>query len=668
MRKFSWCLISVILIAQVSKAQTRFIVKFKDKGNNPFSLSNPIAYLSQRAIDRRTRYSITIDSADLPVTPSYVDSVRLAGAVTILNVSKWLNSVSIQTTDAAAISKINSFPFVQSASAIASRPILINQGLHNKFNSAIQSAKCILTKNSFNNSHPNKTFNITSDFFNYGASYNQVHIHNGEFLHNIGLRGQSMIIGMLDAGFNNYLTVKAFDSVRANGQILGIYDFVAHDNSVNEDAAHGMECFSTMAANIPGQFVGTAPKANFYLFRTEDVSSEYPIEEHNWVCGAEKIDSAGGNVISSSLGYNTFDPPLTNLSHTYADMNGHTTMIAIGAGIAAKKGILVVNAAGNEGTNSWHYIITPADGDSVLAVGAVTTSGAVAGFSSYGPSSGGQIKPDVASVGVNTVIESPFNTVSSGSGTSFACPNLAGLATCLWQGFQEFNNMKIVSALRQSGSIASAPDDRIGYGIPDVKKAVMSLLKDYASSSLSVSNCIATLKWTSKDVSSMEYVIERLIPGQPSFIKIAERSGSGSIFSNHSYQYADTLTNVPAGMVSYRILQIIDTAAASVTSGYIDTASVNLTISCTGANEILVIPNPVLQNFTLKVSTLISMPDMTIRVFNTSGQLITSLKRTKPEGVAFFDVPLPPSIAKGKYYVNVYTGTKLFATKEFIKL
>src|SRR5947209_2618824 len=166
----------------------------------------------------------------------------------------------------------------------------------------------------------------TESFYNYGQSFDQVHIHNGEFLHDIGLRGQSMIIGMLDAGYQNYTSLHAFDSAIANGQVLGVYDFVDHDNSVVEDNAHGMECFSIIASDIPGQFIGTAPKADFYLFRTEDVNSEYPIEEHNWVCGAERIDSSGGDVITSSLGYNTFDNPAFN--HTYADLNGHTTISA----------------------------------------------------------------------------------------------------------------------------------------------------------------------------------------------------------------------------------------------------------------------------------------------------------------------------------------------------
>lgn len=661
MKKFLACVVTVSLFF-AAKAQTpsRYIVQFKNKGSNPYSLTNPLAYLSQRAIDRRTKYSIPLDSTDLPVTPQYIDSIRLAGAVLILNTSKWLNSVSIKTTDAAALAKISGFPFVQSVSAIALR-VNNESTLIDKF--SMERNQQPLTQQ--------RESNITSDFYNYGASDGQVRIHNGAFLHNIGLRGQTMILGMLDAGFNNYLTVHAFDSVRANGQILGIYDFVAKDSSVNEDFAHGMECFSTIAANIPGQFVGTAPKASFYLFRTEDASSEYPIEEHNWVCGAERVDSAGGDVISSSLGYNTFDPPLTGASHTYADMNGNTTMAAIGADLAAKKGILVVNAAGNEGANSWHYIVTPADGDSVLAVGAVNTSGDVANFSSYGPSSDGQIKPDVASVGVAAVVQFPNNTIGTSNGTSFACPNMAGLATCLWQGFPEFNNMKIIDALHQSGSKASSPNDRVGYGIPDMKKAVMILLKEFSTANASVTNCTSMLQWTSKDVSGMKYEIERMLPGQTSFLKVGEQNGSGSIFATRSsYQFKDVLSGVDAGIITYRIRQIIDTSAAGLTADYIDTVTVNLQSACINASliDVALLPNPAKNNLTVRVTTPSSSSNIVIKIFSSTGQLVQTLNKSKLAGTAFFDNISLIRFTSGKYYISVYDGDKRIATKELIKL
>ncbi len=651
-----------IFIFFISHAQfSRYIIKFRDKGTNPYSLSNPAAFLSQRALDRRTRYSIPLDSTDLPVTPRYIDSVRLAGAVTILNASKWLNSVTIQTSDTAALTKINTFRFVLATAPIAARIASGNNS--NKF----QSERTIQA------GATDKTEGI-NDYYNYGLSFPQIHIHNGEFLHDIGLRGDSMIIGMLDAGFYNYTGLHAFDSVNNNGQVLGVFDFVAHDGSVVEDDAHGMECFSTMAANLPGSFVGTAPKADFYLFRTEDASSEYPVEEHNWVCGAERVDSSGGDVISSSLGYNQFDNSI--FDHTYADMNGKTTMAAIGATMAARKGILVLNAAGNEGNNAWHYIVTPADADSILTVGAVNTSGIVASFSSYGPSSDGRIKPDVASVGQNAVVESPGNYPGNNNGTSFACPNMAGLTTCLWEGFKEFNNIRIIHALQQAGSIANAPDNHIGYGIPDVKKALLNLIKDYSTSSATISNCTTILNWTSKDFSNMKYEIERQLPGQGSFTKIGELFGTGASFSKHSYAYNDTLVNVQAGNALYRIREIIDTSAAGFMADYIDTATVTISAACitTGINEpansnftILVTPNPVESNVNLTITTPDFIRSLDIRIINAIGQEVYNKHTSKQPGI--ISIPIDISrLAKNKYFLSVYKNGKLLGTKEVLKL
>lgn len=663
MKNFFLLFFNLVVFANIASTQNRHIVKFKNKGTSPFSLGTPSAYLSSRSIDRRTRYGIAVDSTDLPVTPRYIDSLRSVSNVTVLNVSKWLNQVTIQTTDAAALAQINAFTFVQSAMPIASQA-----------GSGTISGKLSIKEATQNTAAINEVASIAADFYNYGASYGQVHIHNGEFLHNIGLRGQGMIIGMLDAGYLNYLTVKAFDSARANGQILDTYDFVAGETSVNEDHPHGMQCFSTIAANIPGEFVGTAPKSNFYLFRTEDAATEYPIEEHNWVCGAERVDSAGGDLISSSLGYTTFDD--ARYDHNYADMNGNTTIGAIGADMAAKKGLLVLNAAGNSGNDGWKFISTPADADSILAVGAVNTSGVVGSFSSYGPSSDGQVKPDVAAVGVNAVVQHPNNTIVTGNGTSFACPNMAGITSCLWQGFQEFNNMRIINALRQAGSIASAPNDRIGYGIPDVKKALVQLTKEFSVASGSASSCKTVINWTSKDMSAMKYEIERKAPGETTYIKIGDRSGSGSVFGNRNHSFSDTLINVAAGNISYRIRQVFDTAAATFTADYIDTVSVALSASCvlTGINpnptyqkDVVLAPNPSNGYFEIKFSSTAAIPFLQIRVTDAIGKVVLQMNSSKPAGASSIPVQIG-KMAKGKYIVTVYTKNGVIATKELIKL
>jgi subtilisin family serine protease len=273
----------------------------------------------------------------------------------------------------------------------------------------------------------------------------------------------------LDSGFFHYKILPAFDSVNITGRVIDTYDFVTNESSVNEDNYHGMMCFSIMAGNVPGSLVGSSPDAQFLLYRSEDVNSESPVEEQYWIAAAERADSAGADIISTSLGYNTFDNPA--FDYTYADMNGHTSMIAKAATMAARKGLIILAAAGNEGDDPWHYLTTPADADSIITVGAVDASGIVASFSSYGPSVDGRIKPDAVSMGEQTAVSSTTGPIQAGNGTSFATPNLAGLVACLWQAFPEFTNMQIIEAVKKSCSIYNHPDNRIGYGIPDFKKA-----------------------------------------------------------------------------------------------------------------------------------------------------------------------------------------------------
>jgi subtilisin family serine protease len=220
--------------------------------------------------------------------------------------------------------------------------------------------------------------------------------------------------------------------------------------------------------------VGTAPAASYWLFRTEDVGSEYPVEEHFWAVGAERADSLGADMISSSLGYYDFDQ--ASFDYRYAQLDGNTTMVTRAADMAAKKGLIVCNSAGNSGTGAWKYIGAPADGDSVLAVGAVDVNGTVAPFSSFGPSADGQVKPDVASVGLRTFLVTPGGLAAQGNGTSYSNPNIAGLLACLWQAFPEFGNMDLIDALRRSASRFANPDDRVGYGIPNLRRAYEDLL------------------------------------------------------------------------------------------------------------------------------------------------------------------------------------------------
>lgn len=468
MKKFYFLIICFAFFSVNSYSQySKYIIQLKDKKGTPHSLNKPATFLSSKAVDRRTRYNINIDSTDLPVSTAYIDSIRQVPNVSIHNISKWLNQVCIITTDAVALAKINSFSFVKKTEAIAARVNQENPApISKKFDSY----------NPINAGPVPIISSITGtqqqDFYDYGNNAGQIKIHEGEYLHNKGLHGEGMTIAVFDAGFLSFKTNIALDSMRLNNQILGEWDFVQNEASTNEDHPHGFWCLSVIAANRPGLMVGTAPKAKFWLLRTEDAATEYPIEEQNWAVAAEFADSVGVDVITSSLGYSDFNDPIFN--HSYAQRNGNTAISTIAADLAAKKGILVTNSAGNSGrnTNDLKYTICPADGDSVLCVGATDVNGAIASFSSWGPNGAGKTKPNVVSVGANAVVASTTTgNPAFLSGTSFSNPNICGLVTCLWQAFPDFNNMEIIDALQKSSHKYNSPDDRFGYGIPNMRKA-----------------------------------------------------------------------------------------------------------------------------------------------------------------------------------------------------
>ena len=642
---------------------SRYIVRLKHKGGSTFSLSNPGAYLSTRALDRRSRYGISIDSLDLPVSPPLLSQIRSIPNLTVLNVSKWLNAVCIQTTDPGVINTLTALPFVRSVDGLAARiqQPAGKQKFETESDTTIESSP----------------LRVNSDYFNYGTgSLNEIRLHKGEFLHNIGLRGQGMQIAVLDGGFLNYTSLKAFDSINANGQVLSTWDFVGGNSSVSEDHPHGMQCLSTMAANIPGQFIGKAPKASFHLFRTEDVASEYPIEEFNWVCGAERADSTGADLVSSSVGYYDFDNSIFNYS--YAQMDGNTSLSSIGGDIGARKGLLIVNSAGNEGGNAWKYIITPADADSVLCVGAVNVSGTVGGFSSYGPSADGQIKPDVASVGVSAMIQGTGNTVVTGSGTSFAAPNMAGLTACLWQGFPEYPNMRIIQTLRESADRFANPDDRTGYGIPNLKVAFGNLLTSFATSSATVTNCHVTLQWTSKDIAAMRYEIERKAPGELNYTKIGDVAAKpGTVLSNQSYQFLHTLSTVSAGTIQFRVRQIIDTTSTNITAIYIDTTSLILSSPCfaTGLNSdpveplnVYVVPNPsVHSTANLVMQTAQPIGRIQIELMSVDGKRIEHLSYDKKKGTELLPLPVQ-KLPAGQYIIRISNNLRILRTINWIHL
>jgi hypothetical protein len=353
----------------------KYWVQFTDKDDTPFSVLQPQEFLSPRAIDRRRKQGISIDFNDLPVTPKYVNTIKSLGGEVYLT-SKWFNAVTVYIKDESMLQKIKTLPFVRKVEATG------------RYKKPRPMRKKKNRDRNYNYPQINKY---------YGYGWNQISMLNGHLLHDIGYRGDGMLIAVLDGGFVNLDISPFFDSLRINHRLLKSRDFVDNDQWAYEASNHGFNVASTITSNLPGLLVGTSPDATMICLRTEEVGSELRIEEDNWVAAAEFADSIGADVINSSLGYTSFNKDYMNYS--YQDMNGNKARISQGADIAASKGILVVNAAGNEGNGIWRYIGAPADADSVMTVGGVDRRGVKANFSSFGPTRDGRIKPNVSARG-----------------------------------------------------------------------------------------------------------------------------------------------------------------------------------------------------------------------------------------------------------------------------
>ena len=425
-------------------------VYFKDKPSKTTFIANPLTMLSQRALDRRTRFQIPLDLKDVPIESNYQNQIKNTIGISVLAKSKWLNALHVQGA-AAAIETLKNLSFV-------SHVVFANKFLNKPFKASI--------------SQNNNKLNFTSDF-NYGQAENQIKQLHGEALHQKNFTGEGMQIAVIDAGFPNVDTFDAFQRLRDNKQILGGYNFVERSTNFYTGHYHGMAVLSTIAGYIENEFVGTAPNAQFYLFISEDVSQETPLEESLWAEAAEKADSLGVDIINTSLGYNTFDNP--NYNHTYAEMDGKTTFIARAAEIAFERGIILVNAVGNEGNDSWHYMLSPADAPSVLSVGAVNAVGEIANFSSFGPTADNRVKPDVCAQGASVYIINSTGNIATSNGTSFASPIMAGMAACLWQAFPNKTNREIVTAIKTSAHLYKNPTAQEGYGIPNFEKVFVAL-------------------------------------------------------------------------------------------------------------------------------------------------------------------------------------------------
>ncbi|MFN8295381.1 MAG: S8 family peptidase [Chitinophagales bacterium] len=444
-------LISDFIFAQANTG--KYIVYFKDKPVD----KNVERLFSKEAIDYRRKFNIHFDERDFPVDIDYIEKLKNERAI-IVNSSNWLNA-SLISIDENKITKIQQLPFISSVIKIERTNVA---GIA-----------------SIENTNECEEINDLQDFEdNYGSSFPQAKLLNGQYLHEQGYNGENMTIAVCDNGFYQANINSAFSHIFSQNRLLGTYSYVHGDSSVYNlvDGKHGSDCFSFIGGLKDNQYIGAAIKSNFYLFQTENDNNgiERLQEELNLAIALERCSQLGVKVVSISLGYNTFDVASEN--HDTSDMRKNNTPGAKAANIASSKGILVCVAAGNTGSSPWKYITTPSDADSAFCIASVNSNGVVAASSGYGLPNDARIKPNVAAVGVSPYLINTSGQVGQfGSGTSYATPQIAGFATCLWQAFPSKTNWEIKTAIEQSSSQYLTPDKRIGYGIPDFQKAFQIL-------------------------------------------------------------------------------------------------------------------------------------------------------------------------------------------------
>jgi serine protease AprX len=419
-------------------------VYFKDKGENNlinYSLSD---LLSPKAIQRRNKQNIEEpDFNDVPVFKGYLDQIASNG-FTLHCTSKWMNTALFKSKYYKNILSLVNLQYVSDIKVVKS-PVKTTKSTDK--------------------------LKINYNDLAYPPSYDKpIEMLNGTPLHLSGYNGKGVTIAVLDAGFSKAITIPSLFNLTTRKGITGTYDFVLKNENVYGYSDHGTAVLSVLAGELTNQIRGTAPGADYWLFRTEDVYSEYPVEEDYWIAAAEFADSIGVDLITSSLGYFKFDD--SSLDYKFQDLDGKTAFITKAADIAASKGILVVVSAGNERSNTWQRIVAPSDGKNVIGVGAVDENGNISSFSSAGPSSDGRIKPDNVTMGVNVPVQTNETTVLRANGTSFSCPVLSGLCACLIQAIPQATNIEIIEALHSNANYSFSPDPLYGYGIPDMVKTI----------------------------------------------------------------------------------------------------------------------------------------------------------------------------------------------------
>ena len=440
--------LAIALLATGASAQQdtlKYRISLKDKAATEYSLKKPEKYLSAKAIERRRKQNLPIDSTDLPVCRKYIDEIRKQG-VKIVVTGKWDNFVTVSCNDTTLIDRIAALPFVLSTEKVWISPGAGKPSMATERDSVLNQPT------------------IHSDSI-YGRAITQIQMSNGDKLHEAGFKGQGMTIAVIDAGFHNVDKITAMQNIR----ILGTKDFVNQQADIFAESSHGMSVLSCIGMNRPDIMTGTAPEASFWLLRSEDEYSEHLVEQDYWSAAVEFADSVGVDVINTSLGYYSFDDKSKN--YKYRDLDGRHALMSRQASHIADKGMILVCSAGNSGAGSWKKITPPGDADNVLTVGAIDKRAVLANFSSVGNTADHRVKPDVVAVGVGSDVIRTDGNQGRANGTSFSSPIMCGMVTCLWQACPTLTAKEVIELVRRSGDRAGFPDNIYGYGVPDMWKA-----------------------------------------------------------------------------------------------------------------------------------------------------------------------------------------------------
>jgi serine protease AprX len=492
----------------------RYWIFFKDKENRLLlkesvdALSREIG-LSDRSLKRRAKLrerDALLDETDLPVKSEYIQTIEALG-LKKHSVSRWLNAVTAEIPEN-RIDLIKMFPFVKEIKPVSRYPIY-----------------------DFSQENPllEKSQICEAYALDYGYSYMQNQLIHIPDVHRLGITGKNVLIGVLDTGFDYHGR-----SVFSRLKVVAEYDFHWDDeitaNEANDDAHqhdHGTEVLSVLGGFHDGDLIGPAYNASYALAKTEWIPvTDDTLEEDHWVEGIEWLEALGVDIVTSSLAYYHF---VNGPDYTYSDLDGNTCEVTVAADIAAKKGVIVVSSAGNEGHKSWQYITPPADGDSVIAVGAVTMNDCIWYNSSTGPTADGRIKPEVVAMGVGVYAVNPDRTSASKyvwvTGTSVACPLVSGVCAMVLEAHPELTPIEVRDAIRNTADRADHPDDQYGWGLVNAYEAIFYhgiIVRDfkYVENPLDQGHSVEFDILSRHGIQSDSVAMFYLIPGSETFQKI----------------------------------------------------------------------------------------------------------------------------------------------------